>query len=412
MHICMLISKLVPFRDGVFIGGSISPMVRLSQTLAKAGHTLSIVAGSPEPEKEVAIRKALSWANVCFVPAKGLSPIKRGIRTLPGMLLRAVQVCRRNSCDLIHSHSGYPHWAGLAAMAGLIARRPVVHTLYCPLAQTVNDKRHPLMNASCARLSLSAVDRIVAISSNVRCSLTAAGIGPHRIAVIPPPLDNHRFNQQTDGVIMRQLLGLGSEEHIVLFVGNLTRTKGLDILLRAMQGLLATHPRLRLVYTVERGPAITDERERVIRELITNLGICDRIVELGIVNDMPTLMAASDVLVVPYRSTDGPSDYSVAMLEAMAIGRPVVATRVGANPEIISDGQTGVLVAEDDASDLARGIASILNNPSEAKVMGDAGSRIVREKFDPFKIAQAIEKLYLDVLRKKSTKNENSTEDK
>jgi glycosyltransferase involved in cell wall biosynthesis len=398
MRLCVVIPKLVPFQDGIFVGGSINAMVCLSHALAKAGHIISIVASSPEPGKEPEIREALSWAKVYYVSVRNLSPTRRGIETLPKMLFHGMRVCLRNGCDLVHSHSGYPYWAGLASMMGLFIKRPLVHTLYCPLSKSMNDKFHPLMNIPLAWLSLSAVNHIIAISRNVRNSLLAAGISSGRISVIPPPINENRFSVQRDSTDIRHQLNLADKDQILLFVGNLTQAKGFDILLKTIKALHPKWPRLRLIYTVERGPAITHGREKVIRELIANLGIHDRIIEFGIVKNMPKLMAACDVIVVPYRSTDGPSDYPMAMLEAMALGRPVVATRVGGIPEIIINGKTGVLVAPDDPAGLAHGIAAVLSAPGQAKAMGEAGTSIVRKRFVSTTIAQAMEQIYSQVL--------------
>lgn len=397
----MLISKLISFRDGVFVGGAANPLVNMSRALVEAGHTVNIVAGTSKPEQEASVRKILDWADVYLVPIRNTSPGVRGFQTFLALFLRASQVCRRNRCDVIHGHSGYAQWAGLTAMVGRATGNPSIHTLYCPITDRMDDRRNLLMNLQVARMCLSLPDHIVAISNNVKRSIVASGIAPSHVAVIPPSIDNRRFGPQVDGEPLRQQLGLGANSQIVLFVGNLTQTKGIDILLKAMQHLIANHPSLRLVYTIERGPAITNVRDKAIRELIDKIGIGNQIIELGIVKDMPALMAACDVFVVPYRSTDGPSDYPIAMLEAMAIGRPVVATRVGAIPEIIVDNETGVLVEPGDPVGLVSGVASLLDNPSRAKAIGEAGLRIVHNKFAPNCIAQAMEKIFLDVLEKK-----------
>ena len=401
MRISLLLPKLVPFQDGVFIGGVVNPVARLSKALTEKGHSIMIVAGSPEPEKEAEIRKAIDWAEIHFVRGTSSNPIKRGIQVFPGMLSRVIQVCKRSGCDLIHGHSGYFHWAGLVSLAGFFAQKPVLHTLYCPLADTINDRSHPFIKSPFAHLSLMRIDRIVAISGNVKQTFIDAGIKPSRIRVIPPSLDTERFGIHADGIDVRKKLGLGIEEKVILFVGNLTQTKGLDLLLVAFKNLSSVYPRLRLVYTVEKGSAITNEREGVIGDLIRRLDISDKIVELGFVDDMPSLMAACDVFVLPYRNTDGPSDYSIAMLEAMLVGRPVVATRVGANPEIIRDGETGILVEEDNVEALVRGIVEVLDNPVNAKAMGETGRHVVKERFDAAEIACKFEKLYCEVLKGK-----------
>jgi glycosyltransferase involved in cell wall biosynthesis len=85
----------------------------------------------------------------------------------------------------------------------------------------------------------------------------------------------------------------------------------------------------------------------------------------------------------------------------MAVGRPVVATRVGAMAEVIADSQTGMLVTPGDPADLERGIAAVLSAPDHAKTMGETGARIVRERFAAAGIAQATEHIYLDILGEK-----------
>ena len=137
-----------------------------------------------------------------------------------------------------------------------------------------------------------------------------------------------------------------------------------------------------------------------IKEKINSLGLDDNVIPLGIVNNMPQVMAATDIFIAPYLSIESIADYPISLLEAMACGKPVIATNVGGIPEIVKQGENGLLVRPNDPSELAKTILYMLRNRERAKRMSKQGAKYIAENFDLDIIAGELEVLYEDVLNK------------
>ncbi len=172
-------------------------------------------------------------------------------------------------------------------------------------------------------------------------------------------------------------------------VARLQPQKGLDVLLQAVHLLQPELPDLRAVLVGE-GP-LRSTLERQARDL----GIADRVIFAGTRRDIPTVLAALDVFVLPSRF----EGLSLALLEAMSMARPVVATAVSGTVEVIRDGETGVLVPPEDASALAAGIRVMWEQRDRAQRMGENARRLVLERYTIRAVAKAYEEVYETLLR-------------
>jgi ubiquinone/menaquinone biosynthesis C-methylase UbiE len=178
-----------------------------------------------------------------------------------------------------------------------------------------------------------------------------------------------------------------------LFVGNGSPSKGLDLLVDAMAVVRRRRPDTVLACTLEPGPAHTSRQMVEIEQRIDAAGLRADTFRFGIVRDLPALMQASDVVAVPYRNTEGPSDVPIAMLEAMALGRPIVATEVGGIGEVIADDSCGVL-ARPDVDGLADGILRVLAAPDGGQSLGERGRVAVTERYGVSRIADEVVRIY------------------
>jgi glycosyltransferase involved in cell wall biosynthesis len=115
---------------------------------------------------------------------------------------------------------------------------------------------------------------------------------------------------------------------------------------------------------------------------------------VGYRTDIPEILDASDLLVV----TSTSEGCSVAILEAMAAGRAVVATRIGGTPEIVSEGHTGLLIQPNDPSGLAEAVLSLARDPQGRKSMGSEGARLARERYSIQTMVARLEAVYLECL--------------
>ncbi|GAG19924.1 unnamed protein product, partial [marine sediment metagenome] len=121
----------------------------------------------------------------------------------------------------------------------------------------------------------------------------------------------------------------------------------------------------------------------------------DNVIPLGILSDVGQYVAASDMFIAPLSSIRGIVDYPLTILQAMACGKPVVATTVGGIPEIIEHGQTGLLVQPNDGAGLAKAIMYLLADKDRAIRMGKRGAKYVPDRFSPAVVGDELE----DILR-------------
>ena len=228
------------------------------------------------------------------------------------------------------------------------------------------------------------VDRYIAVSEEMARKLSATRLFPKRkIEIIRNSVDLRRFStERGDG--LRKDLGIDSNRPIVLTLARLDPQKGLYELLDA-----AVRVPSAIFVVAGEGP----ERER-LENRARSLGISGRVHFLGHREDVPELLAASDVFVLPSLFEGLP----LSVLEAMAAGKPVIATAIGGTREAVRDGETGLLVPPHDAAALADAIRSVSSDPPLAARLGAAGQERARREFSAERMVRQVEQLYDTVL--------------
>jgi len=231
------------------------------------------------------------------------------------------------------------------------------------------------------RLTRCRVARFVAVSQAVRIGLIADKVAANRITVIPNGVDLAVMRR---AALTEPPVTLRDAGAHIGFIGRLERIKGAEYFLRAAALLAADHPDVRFFV------AGTGSGELGLRMLATELGIGGRIEFLGYVDSVPPLLAALDVVVVPSLSEAS----GLTAMEALALGVPVVASRVGGLPEVVVDEETGLLVAAGDEEAIARAVARLLDDPVLARTLAAAGARRVEERFAVERMVDGYLRLY------------------
>ncbi|MGE5193698.1 MAG: glycosyltransferase [Deltaproteobacteria bacterium] len=217
-------------------------------------------------------------------------------------------------------------------------------------------------------------------------SISHAGISPKKIVVIPNGVDVGKFSVARPADL--SAFGIAPGSQLLLTIGRLDRQKGLHDLLEAAALVIPRHPQARFLLVGEgpERPAI----ERSIREK----GLTDRVHLTGWRSDIPELLSAGYALVLSSLWEGMPN----VILEAMAAGLPVAATRVEGVSELVHEGQTGLLVPPESPQALAAALESLLTDPLRAKAMGQAGRERVTAEFSWEKMAAAYNELYQSIL--------------
>ncbi len=199
-----------------------------------------------------------------------------------------------------------------------------------------------------------------------------------RSTVMQPFVDLAPFLSADDGDRVRSELGLGREALVATNVSRLQVWKGQEVFVKAAALVSRRVPEAR--FLVVGGPTFSEERiyENGLRQLSKDLGLDGKAVFTGHRDDIPCLMAASDVFV--HASTE-PEPYGIVLVEAMAAAKPIIATRGGGPDEIVADGVTGFLVEPGDSQMLAERMATLLSDASLRSQMGQEGRKRVLECF-------------------------------
>jgi glycosyltransferase involved in cell wall biosynthesis len=296
-----------------------------------------------------------------------------------GAILELRSALIRFRPDIVHLHTGRATWLG-----GLAARMLSIPAI------TTRRMDKPIRRGWRQRVTYGPlVARVVAISLAVQEELLAGGVPPEKVSLIHDAVDPHAFESSPDRNLTRSALGTGAGAIVLLTVAALVRRKGHDVLLEALAR--SRHPDLVLWIAgdgPERGP---------LEAQAQRLGLSERVRFLGSRKDVPDLLAACDISVLPSRH----EGLGVSALEAMAARRPVVASRVGGLAEAVVDGQTGLLVRPEDPLELACALDRLAAEPQLCRRLGESGPARVSEGFLASQMVDAYDELYGTVLEER-----------
>lgn len=220
--------------------------------------------------------------------------------------------------------------------------------------------------------------RIIAISNAAKSLLVSLGVPEGKIAVVPLGVDTSVFRTEDDGLRLREKFGL-QNSIVILFVGRMEDVKGVDVLLEAFSRLRKNHDSLRLLLV---GGGAQKSRYEA---LASNLGVSSATTFVGSVprEALPSYLDVADIFVLP--SLREP--FGLVGLEAMAKGKPIVASAVGGIPDFVGS-ETGILVRPGSVTELATAIERLVADPSLRASLGEGGRTLVDERFSYRRVAE------------------------
>jgi glycosyltransferase involved in cell wall biosynthesis len=306
-------------------------------------------------------------------------PLGRG--PSPGTVAVTWRILRRIGAELVHTHSSADGWIG--GLAARLAGVPVVRTRHL----SVPLRRNRLSRLVYTRLA----DRIITTAEAVReLLLRELPLAPERVVSIPTGIDLARFDPaRAGGEALRRSLGL-AEAELVGMVAVLRSWKGHARFVEAFPAVLARRPAAHLVLAGD-GPLRAS-----LEASVAGRGLADRVHLLGHREDVPEVLAALDVVL---SASTGGEGVPQALLQALAMRRPVAATDAGGTREVIRDGETGLLVPAGDAAALAERAARLLEDRALSARLAAAGQALVRRAFGLEGMLDRVEAVYREVLR-------------
>lgn len=294
---------------------------------------------------------------------------------------RLARLVRQEGYAIIHTHT--PRAALVGRIAAVLAGVPLVHHIHSPTASDSTRGWPDRINACIERTSMAGAAAVITVSHSLAAYAASQGIPRSRIRVVPNgvpvrgPLDARRppTNPWTLGAV-------------ALF----RPRKGMEVLLEAMALLRDRGDAVRLRAV---GPFETAEYQQKIERLVARLGLTDAVEWIGFTCDVPAELAQMDLFVLPSLFGEG---LPMVILEAMACGVPIVATRVEGVPEAVRDGLEGSLAEPNDAHDLARAIARVIHGNLDWSLLRKNELRRQAECFSDQSMAQGVANVYRQVL--------------
>ena len=291
---------------------------------------------------------------------------------------------KRGKIDLIHAHWSMPQGL-IGVFCGYLSGVPCVTTIH---GSDIYGLKLPLINALNAKV-IQCSDVCTANSKPTARAIREIS-GREDIEIVPMGINPSFFKRSSEVRDLRKRLGVGGKA--ILFIGRLIDWKGTEYLIKALPKILETYPGTKLLL-VGSGP-----QKRRLVTLSGSLGITNTVLFIGEVGqeELPKFYSLATVFVLPSIVNDkGETEgLGVVLLEAMACGVPVIGSNVGGIPDIISDGETGLLATPKDPDDLARKIIRLLSDETLRKSVIENAFSLIRNNFSWDVIADKFETLY------------------
>lgn len=366
------------------VGGVPDHVMTLARELS-AHHDLTLVAAEFHP-MHAAELSALGVEQIVLPFARLPDPMT-DLRALRGLR----QLLRARRFDIAHTHMSKAALLGVLAARTLWARPLLVNTAHnLGSLALANPVARAVFRVYDWLLLGRATDAVIVVSERVRAQVLALRlIRPDRVTAIPNGIALHRFAARSERAgTVRAAFGIGEDQVLVVCVARLVWFKGLDTLIAAFAAVAPRCPKAHLLIVGE-GPLAED-----LAAQSRDLGLSQRITFAGLRNDVPDILAASDIFVLSSVSEGMP----ISILEAMASGLPTVATDVGGVRELVAEGETGFVVPARDAPAFAAPLERLCQDKALRKTQGAAARARAQAEFGGAAMAKRTEAVYAKAL--------------
>lgn len=371
--------RVLHCRQGDRVWGPERQILQLAQHLPELGIEMEIVLlrrwGLDAEPHLLATQARAAGCRVFEVSARP--------QDLPAVLSLLRQ--RLEQSDLLHTHEFKSHFLGWRAAQA--AQRPWIATDH--YLATEDDWRLRLFGVA-DRITLPRA-RVVIAPSHSQAERLARYVPRQNIRVVYHGIDADAFvaSAVTERAWLRGQHNVAVGQPIISVFGRLEPQKGHSVLLHAARIMLASRPDLRF-WIVGDGSL-----SAALQEQARQLGIAEVVRFFGYQRDVASLMAASDVVLLPSRH----ESFGIVLIEAMSLGKPIVATSAGSIPEVVLDGVQGYLVPPYNAEELSRQVLRLVANPLQAERLGQAGRERVQQVFTVHQMVERVAAIYRHSVR-------------
>ena len=354
-------------------------------------NTLLTMTGLDEDRYEVEFACAVGGPLVDEVANRGIKfhPIRNFVQRISVYndlmaLLELVRLMRRQRYDIVHTHNSKAGFIG--RLAAKIARVPIiVHTIHGFAFHEFEKPPWRILFICLEKFASRFTDKLITISEPLKKRGLDLGIGkPSQYITIYSGIEIDRFKLNFDVEKKKQEFGIKPNDFVIGAVSKLWKGKGHRCILHAAKRVVTKVPNVKFMFVGE--GYLKEELERLVKQL----GVSDYVIFTGFRTDIPEVTAVFDISVLA-SFFEG---MGRVLLEAMVLGKPVIASRVGGIVDVVDDGKTGILVPPNDSAALAEAMIMLLSDGELRKKMGKAGKEKIDAKFSAKTMVNQIEKVY------------------
>jgi glycosyltransferase involved in cell wall biosynthesis len=376
MHVCMLTDYFLPH----LLGGTERTVYEISRRLIKRGHKVTVITLDVHEHQR---RSHNEGMDIHRLPAISMTRLVRAQLTVSlSAAFETNRIIKSLRPDILHAHNLYFNLTAITPILKCRSRLPLVTTLHLPKMQYGSASLDTLIQIylkSIGRAVIEYSDRLVAVSESVlNHAIKDLGVQASKITFIPNGVD----------------LGLYSPSDqppkypVITYIGRLIQNKGPQFLVQAVPIILKAHPEAH-INIVGEGPL----RNKLMQDVVSQ-GLEGRVQFLGTVVDVLPILRATTIFVRP-SLTEG---MSLAVLEAMACGLPIVASNIEGNAELVEDGKTGYLVSPGNPGALAERINCMLADQRASIILGQNARAYAERLYDWERITDKTLTLYDSLL--------------
>ena len=360
-----------------FSGGSQEHTRILSKGLRDKGHDVTVIC-RPGPIVE-------------FYQKEGFRVIPMELRKKIVSIYKLYRFIRNEKPELVHTHNQAADIAG--CIAAKMAKVPViVSTLHISTNRDEFEPREENFTGWFYKFLLRKIPhKIITVSETIRVNtLKELEVSNDRVLTILNASDLEKLKVKIDIVEKKRELGILNDSSVIGSVGNLTMRKGYKYFLEAAKKIISEIPKTTFLI-IGKG-----NLRSTLEKMAEEMNIRKNIIFAGYRKDIPELLCVMDIFVLPSLREGLPR----SVIEASFLGKAVVGTRVDGVPEIVKNNETGILVPPKDANSLSEAILYLMKNPNKAKVMGENGKNLVKEKFNAVRMVNETEDLFLELIER------------
>ena len=295
---------------------------------------------------------------------------------------RHYAIGKKYNVALVHLNNGLSHFPGI--LAAKLLKVPCI-----------SHRRGPERMSRSLRFYTKSIDHHIAISNAIKDYLIMSGVAREKITVVYNAVDLDDFDVNCNLEKLREEFSIKDEQPLLGIFGRVIAWKGIKEFIQAASLVFKEVPQAKAFIV----GGISDGDERYLAEvkkIAEENGVLDKFVFTGYRDDVAPLMKLMDVVV---HASIIPEPFGRVLIEAMAMGKPVVAIRAGGPLDVVVDGETGFLVAMKDTDEMASAVIKILKSPTRAKEMGMRGRKRVEEVFCNKRYVMAVEEIYSSMIK-------------